>query len=839
MVDRSTPAAFTREQLWPAAAILSGLAVLVLYLLHGMLTAGEDQLPGRDSMNLYIWEIYTRSVLATGTLPFWNPFHFAGTPHLADPQTTVLYPPAMLLRWLPPDAFLAWMAVLHIWLAGAGALFLSRVIGLGWLTSSAVAVAAMLGGTTGARLHNGHLLLLYCAAWFPWAIGLAILSLRRPTAWPHPLLVLVLVLQFLAGYIQGSVYLVGAVCLYFLYSAIWPEAGDRPSRRRALAQLTVLGVLSLGVAAFQLLPTARLVVEAGRRSGIPYEDSIEGGWSPQSLVTFFFPFFKVSADTPHRDLAEAVAYVGWTLMALVPLAFVDGRRRRIAIFFCLLAAIAVAAASVYLPVYRLHHAILPGFRYPGRVLFLATLTLAVLGGLGLERFIALWQTRRWKVLALGLVPSVAGIVASALVVLPADAPDLHPPAPGWPWLPAVVVAGLITVGVLAGRARSGTALAIAVALVTVDIGAFVAGAERPVTVEPIDRIRRWMGPVDPGRGISMCEQRIGAAEMLRVGQAGVDGLAGITLADYTDWVHVTTSGNPLPNDGQFHGIDSEGLFPARRDLLDAANVSIVYACAPLDVPSLSLISQVDGAYVYRNESARPRAFWTCDGLMMTKASATARILGARFDREGRLQPRTYVNVRWARDVAADRRRSLEHHHNLQDGAALDDRTWRYALGDASVAGVIALIQDPAVEDTQGIDRATGQELQVPAPVDNENSDTGQQMVTGTMACTGSGAVDVTVQNQLDGRLDAVVHAPADGYVFLSEPYYPERRAFIDGEPVAAVKANLAFTAVPVPAGTHRLELRYVPDSFRLGVGVSVLTLLVWTGASWQRRRLYR
>jgi hypothetical protein len=836
MVDRSTPTAFTREQLWPAAAILCGLAVLVLSLLHGMLTAGENQLPGRDSVNLYIWEIYTRSVLATGTLPFWNPFHFAGTPHLADPQTTVLYPPAMLLRWLPPDAFLAWMAALHIWLGGAGALLLSRVIGLGWLASTAVAVAAMLGGATGARLHNGHLLLLYCAAWLPWAIGLAILSLRRPTVWPHPLLVLVLVLQFLAGYIQGSVYLVGAVCLYYLYSAVWPEAGDRSSRRRALAQLTVLGALSLGVAAFQLLPTARLVVEAGRRSGIPYEDSIEGGWSLQSLVTFFFPFFGVSADTPHRDLAEAVAYVGWALMALVPLALVDARRRRIAIFFCLLAATAVATASVYLPVYRLHHAILPGFRYPGRVLFLATLTLAVLGGLGLERFIALWRTRSWGVLVLGLVPSVAVIVASALVVLPADALDLHPPAPGWPWLPWVLVAGLITVGVLAGRAWHATALAIAVALVTVDIGAFVAGAERPVTVEPIDRVRRWMGPVDPGRGISTCEHRISAGEMLRIGQAGVDGLAGITLDDYTDWVHVTTSGNPLPNDGQFHGIDSEGLFPARRDLLDAANVSIVYACAPLDVPSLSLVSRVDEVYVYRNESARPRAFWTCDGLMTTKASATARILGARFDREGRLQPRTYVNVRWARDVAADRRRSLEHHHSLQDGAALDDRTWRYALGDASVAGVIALIQDPAVEDTQGVDRGTGQVPQPPPSADDEKSDAGQQMVTGTEACTASGAVDVTVQNQLDGRLDAVVQAPADGYVFLSEPYYPERVAFIDGQPVAAVKANLAFTAVPVPAGTHRLELRYVPGSFRLGVGISVLTLLVWAGASWQRRR---
>ena len=138
----------------------------------------------------------------------------------------------------------------------------------------------------------------------------------------------------------------------------------------------VLGVVSLGAAAFQLLPTAQLVVEAGRRSGIPDEDAIEGGWSFRSLVTFFFPFFGVSAETPHRDLAEAVAYVGWVPMALVPLALFDDRRRRIAIFFSVLAAVAVATVCVDLPVYRVHHAILPGFRYPGRVLFLATLSLA-------------------------------------------------------------------------------------------------------------------------------------------------------------------------------------------------------------------------------------------------------------------------------------------------------------------------------------------------------------------------------------------------------------------------------------------------------------------------------
>jgi hypothetical protein len=398
----------------------------------------------------------------------------------------------------------------------------------------------------------------------------------------------------------------------------------------------------------------------------------------------------------------------------------------------------------------------------------------------------------------------------------------------------VALAGLFVVGVLAGRTRDATALAIALALVTVDISAFTAGAERLVTVEPLDRVRSWMGSVTPGRGISTCEHRISSSEMLRNGQAGLDGLAGIILADYTDWAHVTSSGDPLPRDGQFHGIDSEGPLPVRRDLLDAANVSVMYSCAPLDAPSLTLVSQVEEIYVYRNESARPRAFWTCNGLMMTKGEATARILVSRFDHDGRLEPRTYVNVRWAPDVVADRRRSLEDRHRLRDGVALDGRTWRYALGDSSVVSVMTLIQDPAVEDTQGIDRGTGQLL--PAPTSSPDEGGVHQLVSGTEPCTTSGTVDMTSQNRPDGHLVADVHAGVPGYVFLSEPFYPERRAFLDDQPITAVRANLAFTAVPVPAGTHRLELRYVPSSFRLGVGISMLTLLVWAGSSWPGRR---
>jgi hypothetical protein len=211
---------FMRTRKWPIAVVLCGLAALVLVTLREVLVARSAVVPGRDAVEMYVWEFYTRSALSTGTLPFWNPWHFAGTPHLADVQKTVLYPLAMLLRWVPLDDFFTWMAALHIWIAGTGAFFLARVVGLGWMASTATAIAGMLGGTTGPRLNNGHLLPLYVSAWFPWALAFAIVSVRRATVLPHPALVVVLVLQFLAGFIQSSLYLVTAVCLYLAYSLI-------------------------------------------------------------------------------------------------------------------------------------------------------------------------------------------------------------------------------------------------------------------------------------------------------------------------------------------------------------------------------------------------------------------------------------------------------------------------------------------------------------------------------------------------------------------------------------------------------------------------------------------
>jgi hypothetical protein len=75
-------------------------------------------------------------------------------------------------------------------------------------------------------------------------------------------------------------------------------------------------------------------------------------------------------------------------------------------------------------------------------------------------------------------------------------------------------------------------------------------------------------------------------------------------------------------------------------------------------------------------------------------------------------------------------------------------------------------------------------------------------------------------------LEIEVTTPTDGYLFLSDPFYPGWRAQVDGEATPILRANYAFRAVAVPAGTHRVTMAFQPMSWFVGVGISILTVLV-------------
>ena len=78
-------------------------------------------------------------------------------------------------------------------------------------------------------------------------------------------------------------------------------------------------------------------------------------------------------------------------------------------------------------------------------------------------------------------------------------------------------------------------------------------------------------------------------------------------------------------------------------------------------------------------------------------------------------------------------------------------------------------------------------------------------------------------------------APAPSLVVISQTYYPAWKAYVDGQPVKLWRANYAFQALQVPAGRHRIELRYEDRAFHIGAVLSTLGLLACAWLWWLAR----
>jgi hypothetical protein len=79
------------------------------------------------------------------------------------------------------------------------------------------------------------------------------------------------------------------------------------------------------------------------------------------------------------------------------------------------------------------------------------------------------------------------------------------------------------------------------------------------------------------------------------------------------------------------------------------------------------------------------------------------------------------------------------------------------------------------------------------------------------------------------RVTVKVDAAADGYLVLTDAWYPGWRVRVDGQEAPLLRADVIFRAVQVSAGSHVVEFEYAPQSFRMGLLVSATALIVLLG----------
>lgn len=74
-----------------------------------------------------------------------------------------------------------------------------------------------------------------------------------------------------------------------------------------------------------------------------------------------------------------------------------------------------------------------------------------------------------------------------------------------------------------------------------------------------------------------------------------------------------------------------------------------------------------------------------------------------------------------------------------------------------------------------------------------------------------------------------VQAEADGYLVLTDAWYPGWHVRVDGQESPLLRANLLFRAVYLPAGVHLVEFSYAPRPFQIGLWISAASLLIICG----------
>ena len=95
---------------------------------------------------------------------------------------------------------------------------------------------------------------------------------------------------------------------------------------------------------------------------------------------------------------------------------------------------------------------------------------------------------------------------------------------------------------------------------------------------------------------------------------------------------------------------------------------------------------------------------------------------------------------------------------------------------------------------------------------------------------GESAGAVRVVEYRSPRLVLDVESPQQAFLVTSEAHYPGWRAFLDGVEKPIAMTNAAFRGLPVPAGRHRVEMRFEPAILARSAAVSITGFVLLAAA---------
>ena len=353
------------------------LGVGLLVFFGPIFFAGKGFYYGDYKQQFYPWAWYLYKCVRHFSLPLWAPEIGCGFPLLAEGQIGALHPLQTLLFVLLPFVTAYSLAfVFYFMLSGLFVYLLSRQLQVS-AEGATIAAVVFLFSSAYAGMAFG-LASLRTLSTFPMclvALGKIFETPKsfKPVAW----LALSLGVTFLGGYFPMMPYVLLGCVLYFFYGLQAAEAG---LRWRLGVKFLLALFLATGLAAAQLLPTVELAGFSSRVTA-SLDFALQKSLNPLSFVTLLWPGFGAFLGFDF--------YTGILPLCLAVFALTGWRQDRRVIFFAVWSIIfAALALGRYNPLYVAALKIFPLYflRMPYRALIFVSFSLAILAGMGYDRW---------------------------------------------------------------------------------------------------------------------------------------------------------------------------------------------------------------------------------------------------------------------------------------------------------------------------------------------------------------------------------------------------------------------------------------------------------------------
>lgn len=215
---------------------------------------------GDDQIRIFYPErAFTNDMLAKKTIPLWNPYNFAGTPFLANFQSSIFYPLNILYFFLPQ--IIAWGILLFIQPIMA-AFFMYLFLNHFRLQRPAIWLGTISFGFSGFMLvwSQENIVVAQSALWLPLILFGIEGYLKNKNFWYCLIAIIALACSILGGFMQITFYI---FAFSFLYSLFRINTLKLPFFQYML-RIIFIYIFSLCLSAIQLLPSIEAFLESPR-----------------------------------------------------------------------------------------------------------------------------------------------------------------------------------------------------------------------------------------------------------------------------------------------------------------------------------------------------------------------------------------------------------------------------------------------------------------------------------------------------------------------------------------------------------------------------------------------